>query len=218
MNPIILEAIRRDQERRSSSNAVELRETKRKEWLIAVRQNPRANRTCLQRKVAPQVYSWLHTHDNDWLKENMPSPFKRTKSAREIVDWKNRDIALENEVREAAARLKRADGKPVQVTVTAIARELDRNELLMKRRHLAKLHLTRRALNEVVENRPQFALRRLRWAADCFRGEGSAPAKSSLALRACVDYEVWKGEKMGAALDAEWRSLQKLPDQNEITP
>lgn len=218
MNPVILEAVRHDQERRSSSYAVELLEAKRKEWLIAVGQNPGANRTRLQIKVAPQVYSWLHAHDIDWLKEHMPAPFKRTKSAREIVDWKNRDITLDNEVREAAARLNRADGKPVQVTVTAIARELDRNELLLKRRHLAKLPLTQRALNEVAENRTQFALRRLRWAADCFRGEGSAPAKSSLALRACVDYEIWKGEKMGAALDAAWLSLQKLPDHNEITP
>lgn len=218
MNPVILEAVRRDQERRSSSSTVELQKAKRKEWLIAVGQNPGANRTCLQRKVAPQVYSWLHTHDNDWLKENMPSPFKRTKSAREIVDWKNRDIALENEVREAAARLKWEDGKPVQVTVTAIARELDRNELLLKRSHSAKLPLTRLALDEVAETRPQFALRRLRWAVSCFRNEGLAPAKSSLALRASVDYEIWKGEEMSAALDAEWHSLQKLPGQIKITP
>jgi hypothetical protein len=214
MNPVILEAVRRDQERQSSNVIVKLREVKRKEWLEAVRQNPGANRTRLQSKVAPQVYSWLRTHDSDWLREHMPPPFKRTKSAREIVDWKGRDITLETEVREAAERLKRAEGKPVQVTVTAIARELDRNELLLKRKHLAKLPLARLTLDEVAEMRPQFALRRLRWAVDCFRHEGSAPAKSSLALRASVDYAIWKGEEMGAALDAGWHSLQKLPDQS----
>ena len=216
MNPVILEAVHRDQERQSSGTIAKLRKTKRKAWLEAVKQSPEANRTRLQREVAPQVYSWLRTHDSDWLREHMPPPFKRTKSAREIVDWKGRDITLENEVREAADRLKRAQGKPVQITVTAIARELDRNELLLKRKHLAKLPLTRQTLGEVAETRPQFALRRLRWAADCFRDEGSAPPKSSLALRTCVDYEIWKGEEMGAALDTEWRSLQNLPNQNEL--
>jgi hypothetical protein len=218
MNPITLEAVRRNQERRSSSVIVGLREAKRNEWLEAVKQNPDANRTRLQMEIAPQVYYWLLTYDSGWLKEHKPPPFKRTKSAREIVDWKGRDISLEKEVREAAERLKRVKGKPVQITVTAVARDLDRNELLQKRKHLAKLPFTQRALNEVAETRAQFALRRLKWAADSFRDEGLAPAKSSLALRAAVDYEIWKAEEMGSALDAEWRSLQKLPDQSELRP
>ncbi len=106
----------------------------------------------------------------------------------------------------------------MQITVTAIARELDRHELLQKRKHLAKLPFTQRTLKEAAETRAQFALRRLRWAAGCFRDEGLAPAKSTLALRACVDYEIWKSEEMSAALDAEWRSLQKLPGHNELRP
>jgi Tn7-like transposition protein D/TniQ len=215
LNPIIQETVRRKQERQSSGVDAVLREAKREEWLEAMKQNPDANRTRLLREIAPPVYSWLLTNDKGWLKENMPPPFKRTKSAREIVDWTSRDLNLEKEVREAAERLKRTEGKPVQVTVTAIARELDKNELLQKEKHLAKLPLTRQALSNVAETRAQFALRRLRWATDCFRDEGLAPAKSTLALRAGAEYGIWKDEEMGAALEAEWRSLQELPSPND---
>lgn len=216
LDPAIQEAVLREQERRTRGVDPELRKTKREAWLEAMKQNPEANRTRLQREIAALVYSWLLTHDNDWLKENMPPPFRRTKSAREIVDWDSRDIALEKEVREAAEKLKRAEGKPVQITVMSIGRELDKKELLQREKHLAKLPLTRQALDKVTETRSQFALRRLKWAAGCFRDEGQAPAKSTLALRACVDYGIWKDEQMDAALDAEWRSLQELPEPSEL--
>lgn len=216
MNSVVQEMAPRDQVRRLREVDAELLEVKRGAWLEAMRKNPDANRTRLQREIAPRIYGWLLHHDNDWLKINMPPPFKRTKSAREIVDWNSRDSSLEKEVREAAERLKRADGKPVQVTVTAIARELDKKELLQKEKHLAKLPHTRQALGEVTETRYQFALRRLKWAAGCFRAEGVAPAISTLALRACVDYRIWTDEQMDAALDAEWRSLQELPEPSEL--
>jgi Tn7-like transposition protein D/TniQ len=218
LDPALQEAVLRKQERRAGGVDAELRKAYREDWREAMQQNPQANRTRLQREIARHVYSWLYTHDKDWLKENMPPPFKRTKSAREIVDWQSRDIALEKGVREAAERLKRMAGKPVKITVMAIGRELDKKDLLQKDKHLAKLPHTRQALDEVTETRSQFVLRRLKWATGCFRDEGLAPAKSTLALRACVDYVIWKDEEMGSALDAEWRSLQELPEPNELRP
>ncbi|HEV2800374.1 MAG TPA: TnsD family Tn7-like transposition protein [Pyrinomonadaceae bacterium] len=217
MNSVVQETTPHDQVKRSREVDAKLLEAKRGEWLEAIRKNPDANRTRLQREIAPRVYAWLLYHDNDWLKASMPPPFKRTKSAREIVDWNSRDSSLEKEVREAAGRLKQAEGKPVQVTVTAIARDINRKELLQKKNHLSKLPLTQQALEDVAEPRTGFALRRLRWAAGCFRSEGLAPAKSTLALRTCVGYEIWSDEGMAAALDAEWRYLHELPDLTNST-
>jgi Tn7-like transposition protein D len=215
VNSIIQEAARRKQERQSSEVDADLIKAKREEWLEAIKQNPSAIRTRLQRDF-PLLFSWLLKYDNGWLKENIPPLFKRTGSAREIADWSGRDFGLEKEVREAAERLKRVAGRPVRITITAIARELDRKELLQKEKHLAKLPITQQALDEVAETRAQFALRRLRWAAGCFRNEGLVPAKSALALRAGVDYGIWKDEEMGAALDTEWSSLQELPDPSRL--
>lgn len=214
INSMLQEKMKRFQMNNSSTDFVELREVKRKAWLDARKNNPEANRTTLQRVIAPKIYYWLRNYDGEWLKAHLPSPFKRTTSARQIIDWRARDQNLEKEVRESAQRLKDAKGKPVKITVNAIGRDLDRKELLQKPRHLAKLPLTRRTLEDVIETRIQFAIRRVRWAAQCFRDEGIAPAKSILALRSCVGYEIWEDQTAGNVLKAEWRALQELSDQS----
>jgi hypothetical protein len=75
---------------------------------------------------------------------------------------------------------------------------------------LDKLPLTKKALSDVVETKIQFAIRRVGWAAKCFRDEEKAPARSELALRACVDYYIWREPEAKAALDAYWQELQEL--------
>lgn len=101
------------------------------------------------------------------------------------------------------------EGRPIQITVTVIARDLDKKELLQKKKHLDKLPLTKKVLDVVVETRIQFAIRRVGWAAACFREEKKAPAKSELALRACVDYYVWQNPEAKGALDTHWQELQE---------
>lgn len=184
-----------------------VREGKRNEWLTAVNRHPDATRTSLQREIAPRTYHWLMHRDNEWLKAHMPPPLKRVGTPRRI-DWRERDINLAEQVRLAADRIKAAKGRPLQVTTNAIARDLDRKEMLQKKKQLEKLPLTRQALHEVVETQLQFAIRRLGWAADCFREEGKAPALSELALRACVDYRIWQTPDAKAALNERWRELQ----------
>jgi hypothetical protein len=187
----------------------QVREGKRKEWLAAMKNYPAATRTRLQREIAPTTYHWLMHHDNEWLKANMPPLFKRVGTPRQ-VDWRERDIQLAEDVRLASDRIKAVEGRPLQVTINAIARDLDRKEMLQKRKQLDKLTLTKKALHEVVETRIQFAIRRLGWAAECFREEGKAPAKSELALRAGVDYYLWQMPDAKAALNDRWHELQDM--------
>lgn len=214
VNSMLQEKMKRFGTNNSSSDILELREVKRKAWLDARKNNPKANRTKLQQVIAPRIYHWLSNHDGEWLMAHMPPPFKRTTSARQIVDWNARDHNLEKEVRESAQRLRGAKGKPVKITVNAIGRDLDKKELLQKPKHLAKLPLTRQAIKEVTETRIQFAIRRVRWAAKCFRDEGVAPAKSTLALRSRVGYEIWEDQTAWDVLEAEWRALQDLTGQD----
>lgn len=185
----------------------QVREGNRKEWLATMNDYPEATRTCLQREIAPKTYHWLMHKDNEWLKANMPPLFKRVGTPRQ-VDWQERDIQLAEEVQLAADRIKGVEGRPLQVTKNAIAHGMDRKEMLLKRKQLDKLPLTKNALHEVVETRVQFAFRRLSWAVGCFREEGKAPAKSELALRAGVDYYLWQMPEAKAALDDRWRELQ----------
>lgn len=200
---------RRRQEAAKSKGFEEVREAKRKEWSAAMNAHHEATRTRLQREIAPKTYHWLLHNDNEWLKANMPPPFKRTGTPRR-VDWHERDRQLEADVRLTAERIKAVEGRPSQVTVTAVARYLDKKELLQKKKQLDKLPLTKKALDDVVESQIQFAVRRLGWAAACFREEEKVPARSELALRSCVDYSIWQMPEAAAALDARWRELQDL--------
>lgn len=200
---------KRLQEAAKSEGFEEVREAKRKEWLAAMTDYPDATRSRLQREIAPKTYHWLLHNDNEWLKINMPPPYRRADTPRR-VDWQARDSQLAEDVRLAADRIKAMEGRPTQITVNAIARNLDKKELLQKKKQLDKLPLTKKALDDVVETRIQFAIRRVGWAAGCFGEEKKAPAKSELALRACVDYNVWQEPEAKAALEAHRRELQEL--------
>lgn len=200
---------KRLQEAARSEGFEKVREAKRKEWSAAMNNYPDATRTRLQREIVPKTYHWLLHNDNEWLKTNMPPPFRRTGTPRR-ADWQARDIQLAEDVRLATDRIKAMEGRPTQITVSAIGRALDKKELLQKKNHLDKLPLTKQALDDVVETQLKFAICRVGWAAECFREEEKAPAKSELALRAGVDYYVWQKPEADAALDARWRELQDL--------
>jgi len=83
-------------------------------------------------------------------KKQVTSPFLR-------VNWENRDVELAEAVRLAAANLYSQTGRPSQVTVAAIARDLGQLALIQK--HTDKLPCTSKALSELAETREAFALR-----------------------------------------------------------
>lgn len=72
----------------------------------------------------------------------------------------------------------------MQVTRTAIGRALGVITLL--RQHLHKMPLTAQALANVVESREKYAVRRVWWAADCYRRESVLPREWQLVMRANV--------------------------------
>jgi hypothetical protein len=203
--PIMVERVRRKRLKQAGHEV--LRQSHRNEWLLALKNNPKATRRFLQQKLLPKIYSWLYAHDRDWLRGHMPPPFKRMKSARQ-VDWETRDILLAEDVRHTARQLMTAAGPPVQVTVQAIGRILEKKDLLTKRKSLSKLPRTRKVLSEMVESLFDFCVRRISWATERCQRENLSPSLYDLGKLARMTWATWQIPEVNAVLREAWESLQ----------
>jgi Tn7-like transposition protein D/TniQ len=153
-------------------------------FLKAIEQYPSASRTFLQDNfVVP--YRWLKANDCEWLDAHLPPAqhFLKHKGIAQ-VDWSNRDIELEIAVRSSALSLKNSTGRPIWLTKTAITKRIGIRKLVSDNQD--KLPLTVKALNELVETQPEYAVRRLWWATNCFQSENICPIKGQLLLRASL--------------------------------
>jgi hypothetical protein len=131
----------------------------RASWAAAMRDNPDAGTQALRGKI-PGIYTWLYRNDRAWLKEYTPPSKRKPRQRPARVNWEERDAQLAKCVRESAIRLRKKDGKPVRITSAAIGRDI--GQLALIQQHLDKLPLTAAALDELVESREQFAVKRIR--------------------------------------------------------
>lgn len=180
------------------------RRENRAKWLSAIRCSPKMTMKSLRRRL-PRVYAWLVSNDPEWLKSHRPPPRKRAR-APSGVDWKRRDVKLAALVREAASRMITAPGRPRRITKTAVARKVGHVTLLQQK--INKLPLTAQVLSGVVESRVDFAVRRVRWAEECYFKEGFMPKRWQLLLRANV-YSLRGAPQVKKAIDL---ILERLSD------
>lgn len=98
---------------------------------------------------------------------------------------------------------------PIRVTRQVIGRDINAMTSLRDKNALSKLPLTVEALEEVAEPRVAFAIRRIRWAAECFRQENILPALSTLGLRTGINHSFWYVPEVKAAFEEELLSLRQ---------
>ncbi len=162
------------------------------------------------RAVLPASYMWLYRHDKEWLRATSPPRTHPAPTPR--IDWPARDARLAEAVPKAALALRNAPGRPVRVTRAAIGRHLEALALVQKR--LDKLPGTDIALGRVVEARGAFAIRRVWWAADCFRRECVRPPRWRLIARAGTG-RVAACHQVRAAIDDALQLLEYGPATGE---
>jgi hypothetical protein len=177
----------------------------RVDWLSLREENPEAGGKLL-RNLSPRVYMWLYRNDREWLKAYMP-PRKQTVSPSR-VDWESRDTQWAIATKLSAERLKNALARPVQITVTAIARDI--GQLANIQKHLDKLPLTAQVLAELVETREQFAVRRVEYAAEHFLDENVCPQRWQLVRRAGLRPDIEATQQVKEAIAAALESLDPL--------
>ena len=153
-------------------------------WLAALEAEPGADLMKL-RQNAPKVYSWLYRNDKAWLEGNKPLRKSRFHPQPSSVDWESRDVQIASEVQSAVPRLREKPGKPKQITLSAIGRDI--GQLALLQQHLNRLPLSARLLAEVVETREEFALRQIRWVVEQCLQEGTNLSKWTLIKKSGVE-------------------------------
>ena len=113
---------------------------------------PIASRHCCRR-----LYAALYRADLKWLKAHQPPRERTCKASR--IDWRKRDTELHELLKTAFISLTVSPDRPKQITIAALGRKVGSRARLEK--HLEKLPKCRRYMMDVVEDRVQYALRRL---------------------------------------------------------
>lgn len=157
-----------------------IREEHRARWLHVVAQNDGVGAKKL-RQQAPNTYAWLYRQDKQWLKGHLPEWVRATRQASR-VDWPERDKALSKAVRHSAEQIASRPGRPSQITVASIGREV--GQLALIQQHLDKMPLTRQLLDSVCETGEEFTIRRLLWAWNYYCQLGQFPSLSGLVRKA----------------------------------
>jgi Tn7-like transposition protein D/TniQ len=180
----------------------------RTEWLKILEKYPSATRTFLCRNF-PHFYNRLRAYDVEWLEMHLPLLDKTRKprqSPTRCVDWSSRDAQLAVAVRLSAYNLKNKLGHPIRVTRGSIGRAIDRKALLDT--YLNKLPLTKEVLAQVVESHEEFAIRRIKWAAECFHQENIHPTRTQLVCRVSMQSKIAANPQVQAAVEQALASFE----------
>jgi hypothetical protein len=177
----------------------------RARWLIHLKEHPAANRKEL-RNANLSVSRWLRRYDPDWLKLNLP-PRRVPQVRPRKANWEERDRQFVTDVEQAATFIRNMPGNPVQVTKTAISREVGRLTWLYD--YLEVLPLSAAALAKVTETYDEFALRKIEWVVEQYRQEQIYPTRSDLMERAHL-YHLAQHPQVQTALDAALHRLYQL--------
>lgn len=186
----------------------------RRMWRETVAENLEASRTEL-RRAAPKAYNWLAVHDKKWLDENSP---EWRLSHRKIpqVDWSERDQNYSASVCETSRKMLTAPGRPVRASRTAISKHI--GILAVVTKSGGKLPLTNKALDEVSESATAFAIRRICWAANCYRQELVPAAGWQLLSRAAISNKMARHLEIKAACQEYVRVLHEMKEAGWKVP
>lgn len=182
----------------------------RARWLEILTDYPDLGRNQLQRTFR-SIFTWLHRYDREWLMVHLPVPQKpgrlpKPKTPR--VDWQQRDVQMAQEVKIVAQQLRDQPGRPVRITMMAIARKI--KLLYTCRTILSKLPLTTKVLAEVTETWQETVIRRVWWAAETYRQAGVCPSREQLITRAGAK----DGQKSSALVKEALETALAMLNQN----
>jgi hypothetical protein len=134
------------------------------------------------RRLEPALYAALYRADRIWLRYHQPERERVHRAIR--VDWQARDNTLNEQLKTAYISLIGSADRPRQITLAALGRKVGARALLEK--HLGKLPECRRFVQDVSEDRVQFALRRLGYTAAMMRSAGVTPLAWKLLIGAGI--------------------------------
>jgi hypothetical protein len=167
---------------RSNEKMAAKQKSYRTNWKEMQKTNPEFGRRQLG-EVNRKIYQWLATNDKEWFEQNSPSRrVAREKAPR--IDWKRKDEELFTQTEQMALEMLNSSDKPIQVTVTGIAKRLQFAYIVSKRPDC--IPRTIKVLHKYAESTEEFIARRVRYATDCFVREKISAPRWKILIRACV--------------------------------
>jgi hypothetical protein len=158
-------------------------------WKKAMKDNPDVGRSRLGQICGYKVYHHLLEHDREWFEANSP---RRRPCCVSLIqsNWKQRDPELAVLAKQTAAKIISAAGRPVRASATALARSLGVLGVIHRRENL--LPLTIAAISNSAEGIEDYAIRRIRWCAQCYNDENVRPTLNNLQSHGSVSGELLK--------------------------
>lgn len=174
-------------------------------WLSVRQRYPKAKRKQLI-LLGSYSYYWLWKHDGDWLEEHMPPPqINIPKPVR--VCWAKWDKKFSKTIATVSADMKHRDGPPIRVSKEAIIKVLERRSWI--EHYLDKLPETSHALQQHVESREEFLIRRVNWAELSFIKEDYCPTRHQLEVRAGTRTTSGSVHSVQEAIDTSLANLNR---------
>lgn len=173
----------------------------REVWTQTVKDSPNAGVSAIIKKI-PKTHNWLNRHDKEWLVANKPPPFIR-QGWKSPIDYKKRDKEAASMIKKIASDIRSMPGCPVWVSREAIYDRID----ISIRGLFQKLPLSMKALDEVVETREDYIIRKIKWAAEAYRQEGIRPEYQKLLARARVCRKTAKVPNVKDAINRAIRGI-----------
>ncbi len=181
----------------------ERRASYRDAWFHMKDKRPNASIKALRADL-PGVYIWLYRNDRTWFDENKPT--RRTPRASAArVDWARRDADLAHLLRRAALQVL-TEAKPVRLTRSRLGRMIGYAGMLDK--NLNKLPECKVVLDEIMESREAFAVRRIRLASSHLRESGGQVPRWQFARLCGLRPEMLEKSEVANAFERAWASVK----------
>lgn len=132
----------------------------RSNMLDILKQNPCKSRIEIK-NINQYLYVYLQKNDRQWLEDHLPTK-KTGKRTHSNVDWLKRDEEILLKVQRLVNELINTEEIPKRININRIGKTLDIYDIL--RKHIDKLPEVSTYLNDVIEDREEYIIRKIRWA------------------------------------------------------
>lgn len=162
------------------------------EFITIVQKHPQSSRTQL-RKTYQKEYMYLYRQDKEWLFNILPAPQKRYNEVK-TVDWNKRDKQYSNAIKTLYDQLWTSE-KPIRITISLLGKRL--GILANLERHLEKLPITKRLLEQITESVEQFQIRRCCKIIDNLKHELS-------------DVKLWRVQRLAGIKSKDFKTIRPI--------
>lgn len=143
----------------------------RNEILEILKLNCNITRSAIK-SLNPSLYMYLQKNDREWLELNLPAkkiPIRNNEYRN--IDWENRDNEILLNVQNLVYKLINTDELPKKINVHRIGKTLNIYNMLTKNKD--KLPKTFKYLDDVIESRYDYIIRKIKWAINKLDSEGN---------------------------------------------